>query len=91
MEFKVYMKDDIRDKIIIGKYTVHYRKAKRGWAIIVMPNKFKVDNYYHDVHVHPNREILSIKDPDVIFDIICLHIENNNVLNEAKLRKELGL
>jgi hypothetical protein len=85
------MRKEVRTKIEIGKYHVHYRKAPRGWAIIVMPNQFKVDNYYHDVHVHPDRKVLPIKDPDIIFNIICLHLEREKLLIESKLRKELGL
>ena len=85
------MRREFRSKIEIGELIVHYRRAPRGWAIVVMPNQFKVDNYYHDVHVHPDRKVLPIKDPDVIFNIICLHIHRENRLIESKLRTELGL
>lgn len=56
-----------------------------------MPNNFKVDNYYHGVHVHPDREIIPIKDQDIIYNIICNHIWREKKVIEVKLRKELGL
>jgi hypothetical protein len=58
---------------------------------LVMPDKFKVDNYYHGVHIHPDREVIPIKDPDIIFKIICSHIQREKGLIDSKLRKELGL
>ena len=83
------MRKESRSKIEIGMCTIHYRKAPRGWAIVVMPDNFKVDNYYHGVHVHPDREVIPIKDPDVIYNIIYNHIWREKRLIEAKLRKEL--
>lgn len=85
------MRKEVRTKIEIGKYCVHFRRAPRGWASIVMPDQFKVDNYYHDVHVHPDRKVLPYKDPDIIFNIICLHVQRGDKLIESKLRTELGL
>jgi DNA mismatch repair ATPase MutL len=82
---------EIRSKTEISSCTIHYRKYGHFWAIVVMPNNFKVDNYYHGVHVHPDREIIPIKDPDMIYNIIYNHILREKELNEAKLRKELGL
>lgn len=85
------MKRENRIQIDIGDCRVHYRRAPRGWAIIVMPDKFKVDNYYHGVHVHPDRKVIPIKDPDIIFNIICNRIHREGGLIESKLRRELGL
>lgn len=56
-----------------------------------MPNMFKVDNYHHGVHVHPDRKVIPIKDPDMIYNIIYNHIWREQRLIEVKLRKELGL
>ena len=85
------MKTENRQKITVANCTIHYREAPRGWAIIVMPENFKVDNYYHGVHVHPDRKQIPIKDPDIIFNIIYEHIIRERRLIEDKIRKELGL
>lgn len=85
------MKKEARSTIRVANCLIHYRKAPRGWAIVVMPEQFKVDNYYHGVHVHPDRKIIPIKDPETILLIIQTHIEREGKLIEAKIRKELGL
>jgi hypothetical protein len=64
------MDSEIRSKIEIAGCTIHYRKYGQCWAIVVMLNMFKVDNYHHGVHVHPDRKVIPIKDPDMIFTII---------------------
>lgn len=50
------MRKETQAKKEIGDCIIHYRKAPRRWAIVVMPDKFKVDNYYHGVHVHHDRK-----------------------------------
>ena len=59
------MKDESRNTIKIASRTIYFRTTEHGWAIIVMPDNFKVDNYYHGVHIHPDRKELPIHDPEI--------------------------
>ncbi|WP_321421956.1 hypothetical protein [uncultured Methanobacterium sp.] len=56
-----------------------------------MPDNFKVDNYYHGVHIHPDRKQLSIHDPEIIYEIIYQHIIREGKIVKDKIREELGL
>jgi len=85
------MKNENRRTVKIGSCIIHYRQAPRGWAIVVLPEQFKVDNYYHGVHIHPDRKEIPISDPEIIFNIIFNHITREGRLIEEKIRKELGL
>lgn len=87
------MTDGSRLKTSIGIYDIHVRidHTHKRWAIVVMPCNFKVDNYYHGVHVHPDRTVIPIKDMNTIYNIIYTHIKREGTLKEEKLRKELGL
>jgi hypothetical protein len=83
------VKSDPKSKLLaVRSIIVKYGQC---WAIVVMPNMFKVDNYHHGVHVHPDRKVIPIKDPDMIYNIIYNHIWREQRLIEVKLRKELGL
>lgn len=85
------MKNEVRNTVKIADRIIYFRETERGWAIVVLPDNFKVDSYYHGVHIHPDRTELIIKDPEVIYDIIYEHILRNGRIIEYILRKELGL
>lgn len=85
------MKNENRTILKIADRIIYFRITERGWAIVVIPDNFKVDNFYHGVHVHPDRAELTIKDPEVIYDIIYRHILREGKIIEYILRKELGL
>ncbi|KUK73387.1 MULTISPECIES: hypothetical protein [Methanobacterium] len=85
------MKNESGNSVQIASRTIYFRITERGWAIVVMPDNFKVDNYYHGVHIHPDRKQLSIHDPEIIYEIIYQHIIREGKIVEDKIREELGL
>lgn len=85
------MRNESSKVLMIVDRKIIFRETGRGWAIVVMPDNFRVDSYYHGVHVHPDRAELPIKDPQEIHEIICKHIRKEGKVVEGKLRKELGL
>lgn len=50
-----------------------------------------MDNFYHGVHIHPDRTELTIKDPQIIYNLIYEHIMREGRIIEYILREELGL
>lgn len=64
------MKNEIRNTIKIADRIIYFRETERGWAIVVIPDNFKVDNFYHGVHINPDRTELTIKDPRIIYNLI---------------------
>lgn len=85
------MRNEATNILIIAGRNIIFRETRRGWAIVVMPDNFRIDSYYHGIHVHPDRAELPIKDPQILHGIICKHIQENGKIIENKLRKELGL
>jgi hypothetical protein len=85
------MKDEFKNTVKVIDRIIYFRETERGWAIVVIPDNFKVDNFYHGVHIHPDRAELPLQDPEVIYDIIYEHILREGRIVEHILRKELGL
>lgn len=84
------MKNAITTIMVISEYKLILRETIRGWAIVV-PGKLLIDNYYHGVHIHPDRIELPIDDPQLIFNIVQDLLKREKTINQKKLRKELGL
>ncbi len=84
------MKNAITTVMLIREHKLILRETVRGWAIVV-PGKLLIDNYYHGVHIHPDRMQLPIDDPQLIFDIVQEHLKREKTINQEKLKKELGL
>lgn len=82
----------------IGKNILIHRQMGEYWSIIIIPQKYLIDNYYHGVHIHclnndlyPERTVIPIKNREKIFDIVDQHLTREKKIVEHKLRKELGL
>lgn len=84
------MKREDTTRIILYGNQLILRESLRGWAVIV-PDQLQIDNFYHDVHIHPDKVVLPIKDCETIFSIVVNHLEKEKRINQKKLRKELGL
>lgn len=79
-----------RTKTKVLEYTIIFQESSHGkWAIIIPPNILQIDNYHHDVHIHPDSKALSVKNPEKIMDIIIKHIYIEETLNLEKLRNQL--
>lgn len=72
---------------------VYKRKSKRGWAIVIMPDNIRIDNYHGFTHIHfslnGKHEKIKYDDFDEIYRIIKMHILLNKGINKKLLRKEL--
>ena len=78
------MEIKVKDRII------YMRQSKRGWSIVVMSDNLLIDNFHHGFpHIHPEREKITYDDPEVVFKIVSDHIQRENKINLAKLKKEL--
>lgn len=72
---------------------IYWRKSKRGWSIIVMPDSIRIDNNHGYCHIHLKykKNYQTIKDDSFggIYQLIIGHIEENNGINLDDLKKEL--
>ena len=51
------MKISIDKKINYILKEVINGESRRGWAIVIMPDKIQIDNYEHGfAHIHPDRK-----------------------------------
>jgi hypothetical protein len=78
----------LHDKII------YHRKSKRGWAIVIMPDNIRIDNFHGFSHIHlefkGKHEPIKYDSFETVLNIIIDHIEINKGLNKKKLRLELA-
>jgi len=72
---------------------IYWRKSKKGWSLIVMPESIRIDNNHGYCHIHMNykKNYQKIKDDSFngIYQLIIGHIEKNNGINLDNLKKEL--
>jgi len=77
------MKDETSKKILVSDRRVLYRGTLRGWAIVVIPDGIMIDSFFNGVHFHlsmekssvPKKVQIAIKDPNIIHEKICRHLE----------------
>ena len=74
------MKKVEKQKFQKHRKNVKTHKSQRGWAITIIPDGIRVDNYYKPPHLHviPKRIHIPIKynDFEAVGLIIETHIEN---------------
>jgi len=81
--------------IIISEHgkKVYLRETIRGWAIIIIPDKIRVDNFHGFPHIHLtfDGEKIAIKYDDMneIVMIIRNHLQKNKNLIKKELLEEL--
>jgi len=82
------LKTDFYGKII------YYENSKRGWAIVIMPDSIRIDNFYLPSHLHVKIYGIHIpvkyKEMDEVELIIKYHIaRNEGKINLKELKEEL--
>jgi hypothetical protein len=89
------MKRRDRRKTVFHDKTIYYDISKRGWAIVVMPDSIRIDNFYLPSHLHVKIYGIHIpikyyKEMDEVGLILKCHIaRNNGKINLEELKKEL--
>ncbi|MDR0912695.1 MAG: hypothetical protein LBM96_08885 [Methanobrevibacter sp.] len=72
---------------------IYINNSSRGWAIVIMPEEIRIDNYHKEPHIHikSNRPHLPIKFSkiDEVGLIVELHLEKYNGININELKNEL--
>lgn len=78
---------ELHDKII------YWRKSRRGWAIVIMPDNVRTDNFHGFPHIHMEfkgkHEPIKYNNFDTVYSLIIDHIERNKGINKKELRLEL--
>lgn len=72
---------------------IHWRKSKKAWSILLMPESIRIDNNHGYCHIHLKykKNYQTIKNNSFIgiYQLIIGHIEKNNGINLDDLKKEL--
>jgi hypothetical protein len=72
---------------------LYWRKAERGWSIVIMPGSIRIDDNHGYCHIHigNKKNYQPIKDDsfEAIYQILVQHLERNKGIDLAELRKEL--
>lgn len=87
MEYKKTGASPDQDSII------YWRKAERGWYIVIMPESIRIDDNHGYCHIHigKKKNYHPIKDDtfEAIYLVLVEHIARNKGINRPELRKEL--
>jgi len=88
------MKRRFERKTKFHEKTIYYDSSKRGWAIVIMPDSIRIDNFYYPAHLHVKVYGIHIpvkyKEMDEVGLILKCHIaRNNGKINLKELKKEL--
>jgi len=72
---------------------IRFRETPRGWAIVILLDKIRIDTYNKPSHLHVKNKGIHIpikyKDYEEVGLIIELHIEENKGVVLKKLMEEL--
>ncbi len=87
------MKDQSSEQLRLHDKMIYRRRSKRGWAIVIMPDNVRIDNFHGFPHLHltekGNHEPIKYDSFDTVINIVIDHIERNRKLNKEKLILEL--
>lgn len=80
-------------QLVPQERTIYWRRSKKGWSMVIMPESIRIDNNhgYCHIHIEYKKNYQKIKDNslDAIYAIIMDHININNGINLDELEKEL--
>ncbi|KZX10143.1 hypothetical protein [Methanobrevibacter curvatus] len=88
------MKEKHENKIKIKKYLIYYYETKRGWAIVIMPDEVRIDNFHGFPHMHyfagdNNHKSIKTNTLTEALAIIINYLTKNDELIKEDLKEEL--
>jgi hypothetical protein len=87
------MKNKNSSPLVSQDKIISWRRNKKGWSMIIMPDSIRIDNNhgYCHIHIEYKKNYQRIKDNslEAIYSLIINHIEINNGINLDELKKEL--
>lgn len=87
------MKDQNSDQLQFHDKIIYHRRSKIGWAIVIMPDNVRIDNFHGFTHLHLEgkgcHEPIKHDPFDTVLNIVVDHIERNRGLHKKELRLEL--
>ena len=87
------MKKVSKTNLKIHSKKIIIRESKRGWAITIIPDNIRIDNFYKDTHMHLKPEGIHIpskyKGMEEVGLVLVLHIIRNKKINLNELKEEI--
>jgi len=86
------MKKESRVQFKILDKNIQIRKSQRGWAMTILPEGVRIDNFHGFMHIHlelGGKKHPTIDDKVKIRELVKKHIEKNNKIIKKELREEL--
>lgn len=84
----------MNNTIEIKNYKIYYRETQRGWAIAIMPNNIRIDNFHGFPHMHytlkGKHQPIKTKTLSESLNIVLNYLSQNDEINIEDLKKELG-
>ncbi|MCL2157618.1 MAG: hypothetical protein FWH54_06315 [Methanobrevibacter sp.] len=87
------MKKSTKQRFQKHCHDIYYHKSPRGWAIVIMPDKIRIDTYDKKTHIHFGLKGIHIPikfdDLETVGLIIELHLDKHKKINKKKLKEIL--
>ena len=72
---------------------IYCHESQRGWAIVIMPDKIRVDTYDKEPHLHFGLKGIHIpikfNELEIVGLIIILHLNKYGKINKKRLKEIL--
>ncbi len=93
MENSLNMKNKNPLPSVTQDRTISWRRSKKGWSMVIMPDSIRIDNNHGYCHIHieykKNHQNIKDNSLEAIYAMIMDHIEINKGINLDELKKEL--
>jgi hypothetical protein len=87
------MKNKNSTHLVSPDQVISWRRSKKGWSMVIMPDSIRIDNNHGYCHIHTeykkNYQKIKENSLESIYLMIIDHIEINNGINLDELKKEL--
>ena len=73
--------------------TIYISESDKRWAIVIMPDEIRIDNYHKETHLHTELRGIHIptkyKEMESVGLIVVSHLSKNKGIKIKKLMEEL--
>jgi hypothetical protein len=87
------MKQRTQEKFQKHGKDIYYHETPRGWAIVIMPDKIRIDTYNKNAHIHFGLKGIHLpikyNELETVGFIIIMHLKKYKKINKKKLKEIL--
>lgn len=87
------MKEKTQNQFQLHGKDIYYHETPRGWAIVIMPDRIRIDTYHKEPHIHFGLKGIHLpiqfKELEIVGLIIILHLNKYKKIDKKRLKERL--